>query len=86
MLITEKLKLDEVDEMLEKVSHKEKNWLMASKETAMTMVGETFYNPGMNELKYQATRRPRTVRQIKIIIFFCKFSKFSRSMREGKNG
>lgn len=32
-----------------------------------------FYNPGMNELKYQATRSPRTVRHIKIIIFFCKF-------------
>jgi hypothetical protein len=41
---------------------------------------ETFYNPGMNELKYQATRSPRTVRHIKIIIFFCKFSIFSMSM------
>lgn len=31
----------------------------------------TLYNPGMKELKYQATRSPRTVRHIKIIIFFC---------------
>lgn len=34
---------------------------------------KTFYNPGMNELKYHATRSPTTVRHIKIIIFFCKF-------------
>jgi hypothetical protein len=77
-VVNRKLKLDEVDGGLKKFTQRTKKMRFdgTTKGSAMMMmmVRETFYNPGMNELKYQATRSPRTVRQIKIIIFFCKFS------------